>query len=83
MQEKTTEELLSQDHPKGSFEDHHKESLEELKKRNSKITQPIVFPKKKTHRNDSCSCGSGRKYKHCCEPKFMNEPARHYHAHKK
>lgn len=25
--------------------------------------------KKRPGRNDPCSCGSGRKFKHCCQPK--------------
>ncbi len=25
----------------------------------------------KTNRNDSCPCGSGKKYKHCCEAKDL------------
>ncbi len=26
----------------------------------------------KTNRNDSCPCGSGKKYKHCCEAKDLH-----------
>ena len=26
----------------------------------------------KTNRNDTCPCGSGKKYKHCCETKNLN-----------
>jgi len=35
--------------------------------------QPVVFqsiPKKKIGRNDPCPCGSGKKYKKCCWPKY-------------
>lgn len=28
-----------------------------------------MAPAAKIGRNDSCPCGSGRKYKHCCETK--------------
>ncbi|MDP6935962.1 MAG: SEC-C metal-binding domain-containing protein [Candidatus Marinimicrobia bacterium] len=27
----------------------------------------------KTNRNDSCPCGSGKKYKHCCEAKTLQK----------
>ncbi len=30
----------------------------------------VVPGKKKPGRNDPCPCGSGKKYKHCCYPKF-------------
>ena len=36
------------------------------RKENSKI---VAFPKKKIYPNDPCPCGSGKKYKHCCEKK--------------
>jgi preprotein translocase subunit SecA len=33
--------------------------------------QPVVFsPQKKVGRNDPCPCGSGKKYKKCCWPKY-------------
>ena len=35
--------------------------------------QPVVLqsiPKKKVGRNDPCPCGSGKKYKKCCMPKY-------------
>lgn len=30
------------------------------------LTRPSSVPKDSVGRNDSCPCGSGRKYKHCC-----------------
>jgi uncharacterized protein YecA (UPF0149 family) len=32
--------------------------------------KPIVRNNDKVGRNDPCPCGSGKKYKHCCFPKF-------------
>jgi preprotein translocase subunit SecA len=32
--------------------------------------RPVVAGKKKIGRNDPCPCGSGKKYKKCCYPKF-------------
>ena len=32
----------------------------------------------KTGRNDLCTCGSGRKYKKCCEAKETNGTARNW-----
>ena len=34
--------------------------------------QPVGVPgyKNKPGRNDSCPCGSGKKYKRCCMPKY-------------
>ena len=29
--------------------------------------------KRKLGRNDTCECGSGRKFKHCCERKIGND----------
>jgi len=35
------------------------------------VQQPIHSPSKdKPGRNDPCPCGSGKKYKKCCYPKF-------------
>ncbi|KPJ70693.1 preprotein translocase subunit SecA [Microgenomates bacterium DG_75] len=33
-------------------------------------TRPAVPQKKKVGRNDPCPCGSGKKYKRCCYPKY-------------
>jgi preprotein translocase subunit SecA len=33
-------------------------------------TRPVVTQKKKVGRNDPCPCGSGKKYKKCCYPKY-------------
>lgn len=30
---------------------------------------PMIRSEKKIGRNHQCSCGSGKKYKKCCEPK--------------
>ena len=32
--------------------------------------QPIVRSQGKVSRNDTCPCGSGKKYKRCCYPKY-------------
>jgi len=32
--------------------------------------RPVVARKKKVGRNDPCPCGSGKKYKKCCYPKY-------------
>ena len=32
--------------------------------------QPLVRRGKKVGRNEKCTCGSGKKYKHCCLPKI-------------
>jgi uncharacterized protein YecA (UPF0149 family) len=32
--------------------------------------KPIVRKEEKVGRNDPCPCGSGKKYKNCCHPKF-------------
>jgi SEC-C motif len=31
------------------------------------------MPRKKLSRNDPCPCGSGKKYKHCCYGKGVEE----------
>ncbi|MCX7779248.1 MAG: preprotein translocase subunit SecA [Patescibacteria group bacterium] len=36
----------------------------------SQFQQPAIESRKKTGRNDPCPCGSGRKYKKCCYPKY-------------
>ena len=33
---------------------------------NSIRTKTLRREYKKVHRNDTCPCGSGKKYKHCC-----------------
>jgi preprotein translocase subunit SecA len=33
-------------------------------------TKPIVRDGQRVGRNDACPCGSGKKYKRCCSPKF-------------
>ena len=35
-----------------------------------KPVQEVFHPKKKVGRNDPCPCGSSKKYKKCCYPKF-------------
>ena len=52
---------------------------EETKLKEPTITRPVIYSEKKVHRNDPCPCGSGRKYKHCCEKKISSEK-RHYYA---
>ena len=32
--------------------------------------QPIMRNEKRVGRNDPCPCGSGKKYKRCCFPKY-------------
>ena len=45
-----------------------------IKMTSNKITQPVSSATKnaykKVGRNDPCPCGSGKKYKKCCYPKF-------------
>jgi hypothetical protein len=41
------------------------------------VTKPIHRIGAATGRNDKCPCGSGKKYKHCCEAKNQHG-ARHY-----
>ena len=36
----------------------------------------MAKPAGKTGRNDSCPCGSGRKFKRCCETKTRNQSSR-------
>ena len=36
----------------------------------SLIYKTHTLPKKKVGRNDPCPCGSGKKYKKCCWPKY-------------
>jgi uncharacterized protein YecA (UPF0149 family) len=31
------------------------------------LPDPFVFPLPRVGRNENCPCGSGRKYKHCCQ----------------
>lgn len=48
------------------------EGYEKEKEENMKKFKPIIqafIKKKKTGRNESCPCGSGKKYKKCCLPK--------------
>ncbi len=40
------------------------------------MTQPKRRPK--IGRNTPCPCGSGKKYKRCCEPKFSGQPAAYH-----
>lgn len=46
-------------------------------------TSPIKYAQPKRHRNDPCSCGSGKKFKNCCELKLKDGKCRHYYAGKK
>lgn len=41
------------------------------------VTKPILKTGAVIGRNEKCSCGSGKKYKHCCEVKNRHS-ARHY-----
>lgn len=41
------------------------------------VTKPIRRIEAAPNRNDKCPCGSGKKYKHCCEVKNQHG-ARHY-----
>ena len=41
------------------------------------VTKPIRIVNAAPGRNDKCTCGSGKKYKHCCEVKNQHS-ARHY-----
>ncbi len=34
----------------------------------------VYLPPKDSHRNASCPCGSGKKYKRCCYGKELYEP---------
>ncbi|MFH0944058.1 MAG: preprotein translocase subunit SecA [Planctomycetota bacterium] len=38
--------------------------------RTRKATKPITRDQPRVGRNDACPCGSGKKYKKCCSPKF-------------
>ena len=50
---------------------------------NSVVTRPIKYAQPKRHHNDPCSCGSGKKFKQCCEPKLSDGKRRRYYASKK
>jgi hypothetical protein len=41
------------------------------------LTKPIRRIITQPNRNEPCSCGSGKKFKHCCNAKFDHKP-RHY-----
>jgi uncharacterized protein YecA (UPF0149 family) len=42
------------------------------------ITKPIIKTGAIQNRNETCACGSGKKFKNCCAVKASNHPARHY-----
>jgi preprotein translocase subunit SecA len=41
-----------------------------IEERKTEIKKPIIVSGKKPGRNDPCPCGSGKKYKKCCWPKY-------------
>jgi len=51
------------------FQAHLKEESPEKKQRRP-LSQQVSQNRKKVGRNDPCPCGSGKKYKKCCYPKF-------------
>jgi SEC-C motif-containing protein len=65
-------EFIASYSQKGMKHEHHENALFEKKDGNwffkdgSVKEQTIVRTGAKTGRNEPCSCGSGKKYKHCC-----------------
>jgi len=54
----------------GQIEDSIYQTLKEFDLEKDKPQVEIDFSEKRVGRNDSCPCGSGKKYKKCCWPKY-------------
>jgi uncharacterized protein YecA (UPF0149 family) len=54
----------------GQIEDSIYQTLKEFDLEKDKPQVEIDFSEKRVGRNDPCPCGSGKKYKKCCWPKY-------------
>lgn len=65
-------EVVEDDAGQKAIDKAREERYEKIKKEREELKAEYNKTFKGTNRNESCPCGSGKKYKHCCQNKFSN-----------